>query len=381
MTPFFQLTTETKCLSLGNRLLSPLRWRLRLLGQGACMVPFAVSPHGYAEQFSRVGYVHIKEGVSEEFRRFATTQMEECFRTGERELVNREIKKKKKQYLFAMPDDDDFVRALVEWVAVVSGRSAELLTISERHIMVYDDDAVSFPSMHKDRLASEVALGIPLTVGAEARVALVPGRARAVNPLDNAVYRSCPVDPNAAAAEAGPRERYLKEEEIRYSDIVNLDVQPGDLVIFAGSSMYHGRLNASRSAALYFKFNAMRLDPLGEDPTTIRQRCNSMRMLDREGDALLASTVELSPRLQGIGQHYTRPNWASVIQVSIGAEGNFDISEDDLKFLLALRGRRLLKHVLLEVGVPEGKNMSDLPGIRRLISVGAIDLVGNSAAQ
>jgi len=30
--------------------------------------------------------------------------------------------------------------------------------------------------------------------------------------------------------------------------------------------MYHGRLRAAQSSMLYFKLNAMRLDPLGEHP-------------------------------------------------------------------------------------------------------------------
>ena len=46
---------------------------------------------------------------------------------------------------------------------------------------------------------------------------------------------------------------------------VALDPQPGDLVVFKGSAIYHERMRAAGSKILYLKLNALGLDPIGEN--------------------------------------------------------------------------------------------------------------------
>ena len=99
---------------------------------------------------------------------------------------------------------------------------------------------------------------------------------------------------------------------------VKVDVRPGDVVLFRGSSIYHERVNAANTTLLYLKFNSMRLDPIGEDPSTPVQREVSLNILSNKSDEqLLDSVIEVSPKLERISRHYTRLYWKEVIQAYV----------------------------------------------------------------
>ena len=341
------------------------------------MKPFTFAPHAFAPEYKEKGYLHIREGVDGGFLSFAKQQLAQCRLTGKNELAAREIKNKKKQYLFELPDED-FLHELTSAIGALTGLDdgAEI-TLSERHIMIYDDNASSLPPLHKDRVASEVAVGIPLETSTDARIALLPYSARGVNLLDNAIY--CPRAMGSLARTA--KGWCLEDSEYPkapngISDLVELDARPGDMVVFAGSSIYHGRLNASKSAALYFKFNTKSLDPLGEDPSTPARRENGVKALQRKGDdELLRSLVQLSPRLQHVSRRYTRPDWMPVLQASVSGEKDFALSDDDSRFLFALQGRRTVRDILMALDFSENQLLSHVPRIRRLCRLGAIDFL------
>jgi hypothetical protein len=140
--------------------------------------------------------------------------------------------------------------------------------------------------------------------------------------------------------------------------------------------MYHGRLNAAKSAVLYFKLNSMHLDPLGEDPSTSIQRENGLEILEHRSDEdLLRSVVELSPRLRHVSRRYTRLNWTTVLQAYVTGENEFTISEEDLSFLFALQGCCIVRDVLKVTQISEGQMLSQIPRIRRLSRLGAIDFI------
>lgn len=233
------------------------------------MKPFSFSPASFRDEFQRSGYTHVKNAVEAEFFDFAIDQLRECQRTGRNEIADRAIKNKKKQYLFEFPDDErTAISQLIDSISALTGLPASQMTISERHIMIYDAGAAPSPRLHKDRLASQISVGIPLEVSGGSQVAVVPYGARAINPLEHAVYSAKELEPNARFV-SWETLGVEKPETCQSRDgleIVTIDARPGDVVVFAGSSMYHGRLNAARSAMLYFKLNAMRLDPLGENP-------------------------------------------------------------------------------------------------------------------
>jgi hypothetical protein len=342
------------------------------------MKPFTFAPHEFTDDFKERSFVHIRNGLSAEFLEFAIEQLVSCRESGHNELSAREIKSKKKQYLFDLPDDEAFLSELFAAIATVTGCSQAGMTLSERHIMIYDNNAAPLPALHKDRVASTFSVGIPLEPSGCDRIALLPWSAREENLLDNAVYceRTPNSLPDSAAAWDLAAGEYPHPAKIDKPTLVELEARPGDVVIFRGSSIYHGRLYAARSSVLYFKFNTMRLDPLGEDPSTGLQREKTLEILHRKSDAeLLASTVELSPRLQHLYRQYSRVGWNSVLRASVSGAKEFTISEDDLRFLFALRGQGKVRDVLIELGIHNDQLILHAPRLRRLGTLGGIDFL------
>jgi hypothetical protein len=340
------------------------------------MKVFTFAPCEFAKDFKEQGFVHIRNGISADFLEFAKKQLVRCSQSGHNEIVAREIKSKKKQYLFDLPEDDASLSGIFASLAQLTGSPGPGMTLSERHIMIYDENAAALPPLHKDRLASEVAVGIPLEPSANDRIVLVPWFAREINLLDSALY--CERTPNSALESVEgwnlASSEYPRLQGIDSFPLVELDAKPGDVVVFRGSSMYHGRLNAAGSSILYFKVNTMGLDPLGEDPSTEIRRKETLEILPSKNDnELLDSIVELSPRLQHIDRQYSRLNWESILRVSVCAEKEFTISDDDLCFLFALRGPRRVRDILTGLGVHDEQLVSHVPRLRRLGTLGAID--------
>jgi len=341
------------------------------------MKVFTFTPNALAAEYGKKGYVHVKDAVSEEFLECARQQLALCRGSGQNELGTREIKNKKKQYLFEMPDEK-FLSDLREAIGALTSLPAARMTLSERHIMIYDDRASAEPPLHKDRVASEVSVGIPLEVPAEARVALLPDVAKGPNVLDGAIYcpRNMPIPIRSATAWNLDDSEYPRSVSYDAGELVELDARPGDLVVFAGSSIYHGRLHGGKSAALYFKFNTMGLDPLGEDPTTPVQRERGKAIsLEKNDEELLQSPVGLSPRLRYVNRCYTRPDWTPVLQAAVSGEKDFTLSEDDSNFIMNLKKGRTVRETLTSLGVPEEQQLSHMARIRRLGRLGAIDFV------
>ena len=341
------------------------------------MKPFTFASHALTAEYEEKGYVHVKQGVSNEFLSFAREQLAQCRQSGRNELAAREIKNKKKQYLFELPDSD-FLCELTDAIGALTNLPTAQMTLSERHIMIYDDNASSLPPLHKDRVASQVSVGIPLETSADARIALLPNGARAINLLDNAVYCARATDSLARSAQAWNLEdsEYPKAVKLGSPELVELDARPGDVVVFAGSEIYHGRLNAVKSAALYFKFNTMGLDPLGEDPSTPARREKGVKILERKSDEeLLRTVVQLSPRLRHVSRRYTRPNWTPVLQASVSGDKDVTLSDDDSCFLFALQGCRTVRDILIGLDISADRLLSHVPRIRRLGILGAIDFL------
>lgn len=344
-------------------------------GQGARIRAFNFIPQEVASEFKEKGYAHVVHGVSDEFFRFAQEQLAMGRLTGESELQERKIKNKKRQYLFELPKDDEFLADLRSTIATIIGANPAQVTLSERHIKVYDENAPPFPRLHKDCVASQVAVGIPLEQNAQARIVLVPHAMRNVNPLDVAVYGARP-GANPDGCMRTKAQDGLCGSPGEDPEAVMLDVRPGDVVIFPGSSMYHERLNAAGSAVLYLKLNAMRLDFLGEDAGTQSQRNRSLVFLGQKSDVdLLLGTVEVSPRLQHISRHYTRLSWTTVLHAYVAGSPELAITEGDLRFLLGLCKPTTVREALLCAGVSKGELLAQAASVRKLAECGVIDFL------
>lgn len=326
------------------------------------MQVFCVDPGDYAQTFSEQGYVHISNAVSPGFLAFARNYSKD--RQTERTAMKEwEFKQKKQQYLFEFPADFDLMTGLYGFVSTLTGLPLESLTLCERHIKVYEDLANTTPPPHKDRLASQIAVGIPLTVADNSDVILYPDDQLTINPFSSTAAWRSSLDQDT-----------LPEITLQGIEPVRVHVEPGDAILFRGNSIYHERVNPAHTSLLYLKFNALRLDPLGEDPRTPRQAEHSRRLLQDYSDSqLLKCRVEVSPRLENIRRLYTRLYWKEVIQGNLWGEKEFTLGEDELALLLRIEAGDRVSRVLDKLGVPDRDYASCLPMLRRLGNLGAID--------
>lgn len=192
-------------------------------------------------------YLHVRNGITPDFLLYVRSVL-----SGARaavELESAQVPGKKTQLLFPFPDSES-VADFRARVAAIYGVSANRVTISERHIKIYTRDAPAFPPPHKDRAASHLSVGVPISVTPASRLVLLPHLDRTRNLSTSAAYlRDFDI---AAGLEDG-------------SGAVILDTRPGDCVIFFGSEVYHERVHAAGSKILYLKSNVDGLDPLREN--------------------------------------------------------------------------------------------------------------------
>jgi len=328
---------------------------------------FEFEPSDYAEQYAAQGFVHIPGGASPEFMEFAQAfANNKIDASGDRKLGRWQFQGKKLQFLMEFEDNSDYPEGLYRSVATVSGLDVARMMIGERHIKVYDPEAAASPPPHKDRMASEVTVGVGLEIPEDSRIILYPNCELAVNPYQTTKEWRDTLD-----------EADLPENVLAGIEPIEVDMRPGDVVMFAGSSIYHERINPAGTSVLYMKFNGMRLDPIGEDPQTQPQRDLSLALLATRDDAgLLDNRVEVSPRLEKVTRQYSRRHWGEMIHGHIIGEQEFRLSEDEFAALRVLDDRALtLRDLVSRLGHPPGAAIGVVAKLRRLIGLGAIDLL------
>ena len=321
----------------------------------------------YSADFMRDGYVHIPGGVSPDFLTYALAFSDSKVAEEKGgEIEEKRIRGKKRQYLMEFPETSDFPGELYRSVAEVAQLNVDRMMISERHIKIYEDVAPADPPAHKDRLASEVTVGLGLRIPPESWLKLYPDTELTINPFQSTrEWRDSLDEPD------------LPENRLADVEPVRIDMRAGDVVMFAGSSVYHERVNPANTWVLYLKLNAMRLDPLSEDPSTAPQRAASLEILATAGDeALLDRRVEVSPRLDHVSRHYTRNHFAEVLLAYITNEKKFTLSEEELRALLVIGdGTPTIRDVIHRMGHPFQTALEHMPMFRRLGQRGAIDFL------
>ena len=328
------------------------------------MQVFNFVPELYADYYKQHGYAHVKNGVTAEFLQFARKTAQRLI-DEQRDIKAFEIKNKKLQFLFDFPDGADYPRGVYETVARVAGLPIEKMTLCERHIKAYEDIAEKNPPPHKDRVASQLAVGIPLEVPEDSYLILYPDDHLTVNPYTSTALWRSSLD-----------EKDLPENVLKDIEPVKIDTRPGDVILLRGSSIYHERVNPAHTVLLYLKFNAMRLDPVGEDPYTHEQRKKSFEILKTKSDVeLLDSQIEVSPRLENITRLYTRLHWKEVLQARLWGEKEFTISEMELQLFRKVDGKKTVRQLMEELGIPDLEHVSAVPMIRRLGVLGGIDFL------
>jgi hypothetical protein len=323
------------------------------------MKVFGFDPAEYADIYRGQEWVHIPGGIDAEF--FAQLRS-----FTEREFSSHVVRGKaiggtKEQALYEFPDAVDFPGHLFDVVAAVSGLRRETMTLSERHIKAYDEDAPADPVAHKDRLSSQVSVGLSIDIP--------EGSALGLYPVDHR-------ETNMFNVSAALRESLAPEEQpdviLKDAREVVIHDKPGDVVMFAGSSMWHVRKNGSRVVNLYLKFNDFESDPLGEDPLTEQRRTETLAALRGPIEGLAAIP---SRRLDTITQQFTRDGWRDTVQASVWDQKPVSLTADQHSLLRALNGRSPVGSLVQQLA-SGGRGEADVEAdLRRLCERGVIDLV------
>ena len=323
------------------------------------MKVFSFDPTDLRDEYEREGWVHVRGGIEPEFLDQLRGFVQASFDA--HHVAGRGIGGTKEQAVYEFPEAVDFPGHLFDVVAGVAGLRRETMTLSERHIKAYDADAPADPPAHKDRLSSQVSVGLSIDIPADSHLVLYPYEHREVNPFNV-----------SAALRESLTDEELPENLLRDAREVVIDDQPGDVMMFRGSAMWHKRRNAAGAVNLYLKFNDFGCDPLGEDPITELLR-------ERTLGALADGTVDdLVPvparRLDTLTRRVTREPGLEVLQADVWGQGPVKLSETGLAVLQALDGSRTVTEVA--AAAANGRDVASTRSeLRSLAERGVIDLV------
>jgi hypothetical protein len=164
----------------------------------------------------------------------------------------------------------------------------------------------------------------------------------------------------------------LPEKALHDAPRIEIEDAPRDVMMFRGNAIWHLRSNRAGAVMLYLKLNALRCDPLGEDPRSVDCRTTTESLL-MQADAELERCVPVvGRRVDSVQRRYTR-DWREAVAVVLWGEPPFLIDEIELRALRAMDGRRTISAVVEEIGVPS--RAAALASLRRLAARGVVDLL------
>lgn len=315
---------------------------------------FDFDPADHSPHYREHGWVHIPGGVSSEF--LAVLQEFTARRFESHRVEGKAIAGAKEQALFEFSPEVDFPGELFDVVSEVAGLNRGSMTLAERHIKAYDPDAAAEPLAHKDRYASQCSVGLSIDIPEESRLVLYPSDRLDRNPFNVSAAYPRSLDPDDRPGKALGQARE-----------VVIDDSPGDVMMFPGASVWHLRRNPANATNLYLKFNDFDCDPLGEDPSSVPRREETLEVL-AGGDGSLDGLVPvLARRLDTFTRQYTR-DWEEVLLAQLWEADPVRLTEEELSLLRAVDGRTDAGTLLSGSGV----TVADL---LRLGERGVIDLV------
>jgi hypothetical protein len=310
---------------------------------------FSFDPNDYADTYAERGWVHIRDGIDPEFlaylREFTARRLEE------QHVEGKAIHGAKAQALFEFPDATDFPGELFDVAAAVAGLNRPGMTLSERHIKAYDADAPVDPVPHKDRFASQISVGLSIDIPAGSKLFLYPENDVSVNPYN--------VSPQFLAS-LEPHQR--PEVVLEGAPCVEIEDRPGDVGMFRGSAMWHGRRNAANATNLYLKMNDFNSDPLGEDPSTDERQRRTQELLASSNGSAPALVPVLARRLDVVARQMSRDG-QEVLHAHLWEESPVVLSQAEWDLLHVVDGRRSVA----ELG-------ADAAAVQRLARRGVIEL-------
>lgn len=328
---------------------------------------FAFRPADHREAYARAGWVHIKDGVDPGFLALIRQFIAE--RAAAERLAGKGLAGQKDQYLLELPPEVDYGRDLFDRVAELTGLRRETMTLSERHVKAYSKDAHPFPSAHKDRLSSQVSIGLSVEVPPGSYLVLYPDHDRTVNPFLSTGLRDS-LEPDR-----------LPEVVLEGAEGVEVHDAPGDVIVFPGSSVWHLRRRSAGAVNVYLKFNDFDADPLGEDPSTGERRAATLAALGTPTGTLSELVPVLSRRFDSVVEEHSRAGWGRLQSAAVWGEHPIAITDPEAALLRSLTSPA--RPVSAVVAAPPGDLRSEdvEPALRRLAARGAVDLLPPSTAS
>lgn len=223
-----------------------------------------LTPH--CQALRERNYLHLENVLSQDFTNVLGEVRDRILSGAQDDIPDWHIEGKKRQYLFDFPSEaflEDFLLSMSE----ITGKAPENLTIGERHIKVYLQEAPDFSPPHMDRQAAEFTIGFPIHIPDESRVCFFPHMSRKENTEQRAAYADMPADADM--------EQFYNDDRI-----VKLKGGVGDMIIFHGSTIFHERIKPAGCLILYIKINAAGQDPLGEHASLLESLARKDRELE-----------------------------------------------------------------------------------------------------
>jgi hypothetical protein len=303
---------------------------------------FDFEPADYSQRYADQEWIHVKGGIAPEFLDYLRAFV--ASRLAAAKLESFAIKGKKEQALFEFPPEADFPSEIFDVAAAVCGLRRETMTLSERHIQIYEDDADPEPVAHKDRYPSQVSIGFSIDIPRQSRLVLYPYDHRETNPF------------NSAAALQRQLQPYEQPEVVlRDARPVELADEPGDVVMFRGSNTWHLRRNSANAVNLYVKLNDFDCDPLGEDPSTLERRERTLELIGRrDPDQLAGATPRISRRLNYLGSQLARQDAPETFHASLYGSDPVGINGVQQAVLRSADGGRTLGSIVDELAAANG---------------------------
>jgi hypothetical protein len=311
---------------------------------------FAFDPADYKDRYAERGWVHIRDGIDPEFLAYLKDFTARRFQ--EQHVEGKAIYGAKEQALFEFPAETDFPGELFDAVAQVAGLNRAGMTLSERHIKAYDADAPEDPVPHKDRFASQVSVGLSIDIPAGSKLFLYPEDDVSVNPYN--------VSPQFLAS-LEPHQR--PEVVLKGNRGVEIEDRPGDVGMFRGSAMWHGRRHAANVTNLYLKMNDFNSDPLGEDPSTEERQRRTLELLASANGSAPRLRPMLARRLDVLARQFSRDG-QEVLQAHLWEEQPVVLTPEEWDVLHSIDGKRTL-----------GDLGDGAEAVKRLAQRGVIELV------
>ena len=318
---------------------------------------FNFDPDRYADEFAERGYVHIPEGLPEEFYSRLVRYVEEEFNKKHLKEFARGDKQQA-MFEFLEPEHYDELR---ETVAAICRIEPSSLTLSERHIKEYELGADPYPLAHKDRFGSEIAVGFSILVPEGSTLVFYPEDDLTVNPFNSTAELRSSYPPDA-----------LPDEGLKKARRVEIQDRPRDVQMFRGNAIWHLREHGAGTTVLYLKLNTYNCDTLGEDPHSSEIRKSTLSTFDSAASMWAASIPVVARRVDYIHRRYSR-DWSELYGVVIYGQPHTNITEAEFEALRSMDGQRTVAEIASQME-RSGKVRDPVEAIRQLAQRGIVDL-------